>query len=450
MKLSFRQLILNDSNRILVSGATQSFVLRVISLLLTFLLNIYLARILGANGYGNYVYVLTWINVLLLLGMFGFDSTGKKYVSIYDSSDNYEKLDKYIRYSYTFVFKTSFLLCLLIIFLIRYVFSPWIHKQIVDTFYWGAVLLPINSLLSVSVSTLRGFKKIVSALYPQIVLRPALILIFVFCANLSFAKSFIRPSVVMAMNVFATVIALLFILFHLRNALPKKFTKKPIQPSEKSEWLLVALPLLLISGLHLILSRTDLLMLGMLSSTREAGIYGASARIAELILFGLYAVNIIAAPLIADLFAARRYKELQHTISTATLGIALFSYPVAIFITLGSKWLLGFFGMEFITGKVALMILSFGHIVNISTGTVSLLMTMTGHEKSAVKVLIGAITINILGNLIFIPRYGMEGAAVATMLSTLFWNVGLYLYVKIKLNIDSSIFGAVVYLTGQN
>lgn len=69
-------------------------------------------------------------------------------------------------------------------------------------------------------------------------------------------------------------------------------------------WAAFSGPMLLLAGLSIIISRTDVVMLGMLGRPADAGIYAIAARMAEFATFGLVASNSIMAPLIAELHHA--------------------------------------------------------------------------------------------------------------------------------------------------
>jgi len=70
---------------------------------------------------------------------------------------------------------------------------------------------------------------------------------------------------------------------------------------------------------------------------------------------------------------------------------------------------------------------------------------MTGFEKESSKGMAIAIIINIALNLILIPEFGLNGAALSSMLSIFFWNLMLRHYVKTRVGIESS--GAIYKIT---
>ena len=121
----------------------------------------------------------------------------------------------------------------------------------------------------------------------------------------------------------------------------------------------------------------------------------------------------------------------------------LFSLPVAAgLLVFGQRFLL-IFGAEFTTGRAALSILSAGQLINVAMGAVGLLLVMTGHERDAAKGIgIGAL-LNIILNALMIPRWGLEGAAIANAGSIIAWNVLLALWVYRRLGIDATAFGPV-------
>jgi O-antigen/teichoic acid export membrane protein len=75
-------------------------------------------------------------------------------------------------------------------------------------------------------------------------------------------------------------------------------------------------------------------------------------------------------------------------------------------------------------------------------GSVGYIMMMTGHERQAAFVILGATAGNILLNLMLIPPFGMEGAAVASAVTLIAWNVAMALFLWRKLRIVPSVLGS--------
>jgi len=205
-------------------------------------------------------------------------------------------------------------------------------------------------------------------------------------------------------------------------------------------WVSSMVPMMLIAGMHLLLKRTDLIMLGMLIGPEAAGTYGATTRVSELSYFGLQSANAIMAPLIAELYHSDRRSELQRLVTwTARGGFGLYVLVAAVLVGLGT-YVLALFGEAFVAGYGALVILLVGQCANTASGSVGLLMMMTGHENTSAQILSVAVVANILLNYALIPVFGLEGAGGATATTAILWNGWMVWYVWRKIGINATVF----------
>ena len=129
--------------------------------------------------------------------------------------------------------------------------------------------------------------------------------------------------------------------------------------------------------------------------------------------FILFAVNTIAAPKFAAMHAAGDSKGLEKMAIFSVRMMLVVAVPAVSFILLFPEWLMSMFGEEFRAAAPALMILALGQFVNIATGSVGYLLSMTGNEKKVRdNVLISGLVSIGLGVLL-IPNQGVMGAAIA-------------------------------------
>jgi O-antigen/teichoic acid export membrane protein len=108
----------------------------------------------------------------------------------------------------------------------------------------------------------------------------------------------------------------------------------------------------------------------------------------------------------------------------------IISTPIFIAILIFPSFVLDFFGEEFTAGVAPLIILAIGQIINAICGPVMYLLNMTGKEKQARNIIIVASIINVALNLYLIPIYGLMGAAIATGVSTVVWNIMAVFQIK--------------------
>lgn len=424
---------LTSTHNFLLKGSGQSFLIKIMSLGLGFILQVLLARILKVEEFGIYMYVLAWINILTLVGKLGLDQAAKKFLPNFKTNNEPNKLSAYIKYSSKRVFLFSVFLGIIIIS-VTYSLKDQLGNELFAVFVAAAGLLVVNTQLQLIGSFLESLKKIISGQLPRNIIRPAIICVglgILVYVNLQTALA------AMILNIIATAVALAIISYYLFKHVPISFEKTP----SSSVWAKTAFPLLLTSGIHLLLTQTDIILLGYFKNTDLAGIYSSVSRISQLVLFGLTAVNIITAPLISEFYVQNKLKKLQEMVSFSALLTLFLTFPVIIVIAIITPFILNIFGSEFIVGSTALRIILIGQLINAFSGSIAFLMTMTKYHKESLYILSIAAILNLTLNILLIPMFGLEGAAATTAITTTFWNLTMYFYIKRKLKIDSSILG---------
>ena len=122
---------------------------------------------------------------------------------------------------------------------------------------------------------------------------------------------------------------------------------------------------------------------------------------------------------------------------------------VALFWIYGKDIVILVFGGEFREACTPLVILSLGQLINAAAGSVGFILNMTGHERdTAVGVTIAA-AVNIVLNWLLIPRYQAVGAAWATGVSLMVWNVLLVYAVYRRTGLQSTALGRICGAAGQ-
>ncbi len=403
-----------------------------------FLSHVLLARMLQAEEYSKYIYVLTWLNVLVLLGKAGFDTATLRFVAAYRSAGENGRLRGYLRQSRSIGFAVSILVAAGAGATVT-ALSGRLDPILYAAFLVSCLALPVNSLLAIRCAALQAIKKVVRAELPQSVARPALTLAGAWILYRIAGRS-PRADETMVAYLAAGILALLMVEFWNRSVLTREQSTAPPE-YETGLWVRTAVPLLMISGFHMVLNQTDTLMLGMIRTTGEAGAYAVASRVTQLIFLGQWAVNAIAAPMISELHHGGEKARLQETASYAARAAFMVTVPLAFGLVFFGRQVLAFFGSEFTIAWPAVAILGAGMLLNVLCGSVGLLMTMTGHQNETSKVLGGAAVLNIILNAVLIPLFGLIGAAIATAFTAALWNIALVVLVRKRLGIRPSLPG---------
>ena len=216
------------------------------------------------------------------------------------------------------------------------------------------------------------------------------------------------------------------------------FYLKPIRiKSDYNSWkfLRESFPMMLSSAILVVLGWIDTFILGIFESDDVVGIYSVSLKIATLTSFGLQAINSILAPKISAAYKQEDMITFKKLIRFSTRLNFLITLLLISVIIIFHCYILEFFGEEFLAGSIILLILSIGQVVNSLSGSVGVILQMTGHQKKFRNFVLIALITNIILNLIFTPIYGAIGIAVSTVISMALWNLLGTIYLKKKLNI---------------
>jgi O-antigen/teichoic acid export membrane protein len=125
--------------------------------------------------------------------------------------------------------------------------------------------------------------------------------------------------------------------------------------------------------------------------------------------------------------------------------ILAFSLIVTVgFVGLGKPFLRLVFGPPYEAAYVPMIILLVGQLVNSAAGSVGALLNMTRYEMETAKGMAVAAGVNVVLNFALIPVWGTIGAALATAVSLVTWNVLLWWSVRKRLGISSLAFGPIM------
>jgi len=421
---------------VLARGAIGVLIVKVAGAGLLFGLHAMLARLLGVSQYGIYVYAITWINILAILCLLGFPASLVRFIAEYNAKQQWGLLRGILRQSTQTVLGFSILVSTVGVIIIFFL-NDQLSSELAISFYIGFALLPVFALSTLREASLRAIKCVVQSELLLQVIRPVLLGLIVL-GLFSTLRASLTVTYVMTANIVAVVGVFITGTILLRKSLPESALQaKPAYA--QSQWLKVSLPLLLIAGMHIILKRTDIVMLGILRGSQDAGIYSAASQISNLVVFALMAINAILAPMISELYHTGQKQQLQRIITLAAKAIFVFTLTVSVLLAVFGKLVLSLFGLKFIVAFVPLLILLSGQVINSLAGSVGLIMTMTGHQNQVGAIIAVSTAVNIVLNVLLIPLFGLTGAAISTAFTMILWNVAMLVYVQRRLGINSTV-----------
>jgi len=195
----------------------------------------------------------------------------------------------------------------------------------------------------------------------------------------------------------------------------------------------LSFPMLMTTSMHFFTGQIGVIILGMFRSESEVGYYSVAVKLATLTAFVLQAINSMAAPKFSELYHTGRMDELFHVARKSTKLIFWTTAPILLVLVLLGRPILGLaFGNDFAVAYPAMVLLVIGQFVNSISGSTAHFMNMTGCQGVFRNIIFAAAVINVALSVVLIPRYGINGAALASMISLGYWNIRTLLFIKFK------------------
>jgi O-antigen/teichoic acid export membrane protein len=198
---------------------------------------------------------------------------------------------------------------------------------------------------------------------------------------------------------------------------------------------------------QILLLYLDIVLLGILGSSKQVASYTVASRYILIGTFGLTSVGYAIAPQLSRLWAAGK-TEAAHTVyRESSWWIMAISWPVLLLMALFAPLLMSLFSQDYRTGAVALEILALAMLANTGTGNNSIAILMAGRNSTNLLIGTVAVILNVALNIVLIPRFGPTGAAYAWSVSILFTAVAasLVLFRTVKIHPFGSGYWAVAF-----
>lgn len=379
-----------------------------------------LTNMLGASLYGEYSLGMSITDIAKIFTILGLNYGAMRYISYYIGKDDISGIKGAVKFFLLTVGGLS-----LVISIVFYLVAPTIANdvyqkpQLTQVLQILAFALPPMSIIFLMSAIFKGFQQIKYSVYLSDVVLPMLSGLF-FSAAWYFGKSLIT---VMYLVVIINIIGVILASYFLLKIFPQIKDKSIKAIADNKEIFFYSLPLFMSVFLNIFLNRTDILMLGYFGSTADVGIYSLAAKLSQVVFIISVSVYGIFAPVVSELFAKDDRLKLKKIFSQSTRYSAIVTVPIFGVLILSHKTLLSVFGKEFASGGEVLLILGFAFLINSILGFAGQMLLMSGRSKLILMDSIGGAGLNILLNWYFIPKWGMAGAAWATMIATVAVNI---------------------------
>jgi len=344
----------------IAKGGSIAFIMNMIGMGIGYLFVLQVSAIYkdsSAAIYGQYVLVLLLLRVGSMFTRFGTDTSMLKYTAGFASNKLWGNI--------TDAYKKSMII--LVVFNVGVIILAIIlSKQLANLFNLPQELVQLSSLFILPMAltlfhsqTIRGLKKIGISSFLQnsaFTTFNSLLLLLVF-PLINKDSYYFRN--LLSYTLFAAIIigAIVSTVVWFRN-MPSKnerensFDKK--QSLSIKQILSSSYPLLLVESSSFIGTWVEQVLLGILATHEDVGIYNVCVKYAILTSISLRSVNSISAPKFSEYFFQNDYKSLGKVVRKSTKMTFWAAFPVTCIYIILPGFCLGIFGKSFTNGTIAL------------------------------------------------------------------------------------------------
>jgi O-antigen/teichoic acid export membrane protein len=389
------------NSKIIVNTLSQ-FGSKISSVLLSLVTVSLLTRYLGAEKYGWFTLVFTYVSFFTTLADVGYNQTIVREYS--------RDSERSIRvYSTLFNFKLILIGLSVILALIGLLFFPY-EPMLKTAIIIGIVAVAVSNLGSYGTSILQSQLRLDVVAALDIFIKVITVVFIAIFVHLGLNFYYIVGSILIG-NVCGLIVEYFtikdWIVFHFYfdKALIRKILR-------------ISIPVGITAFLSILYFKVDTLMLSLMRSPEEVGIYGLSYKLLDniLMLWGLFMASIF--PLLSRYYGKHQITE-YNDLFRKTLFILIVLSVLVIF--LGNTFsflimrILG--GSKFFASMQPFKILLWSLPLLFLDNVFYNVILSFGKTKYLIFPLIVSLVINVLLNLYAIPRYGYIGASYTTIIT---------------------------------
>lgn len=423
----------NDKNfKELTKGGAHAFILKVIGMGFSYLSMWFVTNMYGAEEWGLYSLGLTVLSIAILIPVFGFDNSIVRIITELNIAKDRKEMLKVIAKIFTLTVGFSLIIIIVINFFSQFISNSLLNQKGFEPFLQiiSAAVLPQVFLFLIG-AVFQSFKKTIQFM----LFKSTLLSTFFFILLVVFYFLDIKASVIeiyfyaILSSFFIAIILVIRLFYHKKKEDQGSFYKT----YNFKDLIYLSFPMMLSSSFALLMGWTDILMLSYFGTAKDIGVYNSALKLASVALIALASVNSIASPKFVEFYSKRDFNGLKDVVRKSTKIMFYTSGPFLLILIFFSKTILSIFGPEFVSGYIVLILLCSARFINSVSGSVGYLMQMTDNQKAYQTIMGVAFIINLILNLSLIPKFGINGAAIASSIAMIFWNVALVIIIKVRL-----------------
>lgn len=417
-----------------------SLIARFTGVALNFVVMILITQTLPKSSAGDILLLMTFVTGVALISRLGIDQLLMKEVaSAHQNDEQFRR--QFLSSSYKAVLILS--LIFMAIWLIASPFLQYRFFQAGDLISIPTVTLTelmfaslgilFFNLVILNSTYLKAIKQSVMGVLGQNALTAITFLVFIGV----FWNYFVNNQHTLYLYIASLILAGILAMFIAPRFASNAIVGDPVASSKTTpnivELIKKSLPLAPISIISFLMIFTDTIMVGWYLANDRVAEYSVASKISYIVLFFLQAMEAVIYPRLLNMYQhdSARLQRFFWQATALVVGVVL---VVTVCMYLLSDWILIAFGKDYVVAKEALGLLLLAQFLRAASITFSFMFIIKEKVKYLNIILVSAFIANVVFNIVLINRYGIEGAAIATLIANavlLFLVLSLFFWHKL-------------------
>ncbi len=406
----------------LARGSSLVSVITLLGHLLSIGMKLIVSRSYGVAGFGEFALIMALSRFSSTIVQMGLNHSIIRFISKFTANQDWTNARSFFRAGIMHILKVSGLFLILIVVLRNPLLRILNLEEIGGLallIVWGiSIVIAVNNYLS---ATLRGTKHFMEQAILFTSSFPILMIVAYFGLWIFLSQA---PDLLQFFiwGIVLNAIMLVIVYFLVRGIFKKTEQVEEVREDTK-QLSRYSLPIWFSSALQSALASSDRIMLGMLSTLTEVGIYGAGLTFSVLFAFPLKSMGPVFQPFIIEAYERKNLQQINELYNTMVRWSSLFVIPVlGMLISFGDRLLL-LFGRDFQEAYWVMLILATAQSISTISGIAGTMLNITDKQRTHARIMTFGFLLAIALNLLLIPPLGALGAALGTGVSILVINL---------------------------
>lgn len=424
--------------------ARQVLLMKLFAAASTYLFIIILARVMRPEDFGQVAFFLNATLLISVAGACGQQMAVLRFVPQFRAQDRQSALPPRIRVAFAkaiFGGIVGALICLAIYWIARWFGFDGFEPVVV---LLGICLIPVVGWIDMQSHLARALGHYQASLLPKEILwrvGSGALVIGVFIEN---SNSSVATETVL----FTLLLVLIILAVGQQRYLGKQAAFIDIwrqvpsaQTDRDKDWSHASGSFWVSSVSNIFLANADVIIVGLFVGTREAGIYFAANRLAQVLAFFTASYNIVIGPVLASAWHSGHLDHAAITLRNAAVKSTLPTVVTGLILWIFSSKFLSLFGPEYSAAMPYLKILIIAGVLNAASGASDIALNMCGFDRPAMKVSAASVVVSGITLIVGAIFWDAFGVAIAVLISTIFRKSAFCWMAFRYMSVRSDVFG---------